>query len=60
LITFDALPELEMKGTVARIRPIGENKQGDITYTVIVTPANQEQQLRWNMTATTVIKSENQ
>ncbi|MBA3533913.1 MAG: efflux RND transporter periplasmic adaptor subunit, partial [Ardenticatenales bacterium] len=38
-------------GTVTRIRTIGENKQGDITYTVIVTPDKQDERLRWNMTA---------
>jgi len=56
-ITFDALPEVEMLGKVTRIRPIGENKQGDITYTVIVTPDKQDGRLRWNMTSTTVIKT---
>ena len=56
-ITFDALPETTMTGKVTRIRPIGENKQGDITYTVIVTPDEQDPLLRWNMTATTVVKT---
>jgi HlyD family secretion protein len=56
-ITFDAIPDLEMPGTVVRIKEIGENKMGDITYTVIIVPDEQDDRLRWNMTATVVIKS---
>ncbi len=37
-LTFDALPDLTLPGIVARIKPLGENKQGDITYTVIIEP----------------------
>ena len=50
-ITFDALPDLELSGTVSRIRALGENKQGDITYVVTITPDRQDERLRWNMTA---------
>ncbi len=50
-MTFDALPELELTGTVSRIRLLGENKQGDITYVVTITPDRQDERLRWNMTA---------
>ena len=50
-ITFDALPELKMPGTITRIRMFGENKQGDIVYTVVVKPAQHDARLRWNMTA---------
>ena len=39
-----------------RIKEIGENKMGDITYTVIVIPDEQDDRLRWNMTATVVIE----
>lgn len=56
-ITFDGIPGLELSGTVARIKPIGENKQGDITYTVIIKPDKQDERLRWNMTASVTIKS---
>lgn len=51
IITFDALPELKLPGTVARIKMFGENKQGDIVYTVVVKPAQNDERLRWNMTA---------
>jgi HlyD family secretion protein len=36
---------------VTRIKGFGENKQGDITYTVVVKPKVQDARLRWNMTA---------
>jgi HlyD family secretion protein len=54
-LTFDALPGFELTGKVARIDTIGKNKQGDITYTAIVTPDTQDSRLRWNMTAAVVI-----
>ncbi len=56
-ITFDALPDLKLPGTVARIRMFGENKQGDIVYTVIVKPAQHDERLRWNMTAKVTVAS---
>jgi HlyD family secretion protein len=54
-ISIDALPELELTGTVERIRPLGENKQGDITYTATIIPASSDERLRWNMTASVII-----
>lgn len=56
LLTFDALDDLELSGTVVRIKPIGENKQGDITFTAVIRPDNQDPRLRWNMTAVARIK----
>src|SRR4051794_14532451 len=35
-VTFDAIPDLELHGTVSRIRRLGENKQGDITYALTI------------------------
>ncbi|MCL4395076.1 MAG: efflux RND transporter periplasmic adaptor subunit [Chloroflexi bacterium] len=49
--TFDAIPELQLPGTVSDIDTLGENRQGDIVYTVTVKPANFDERLRWNMTA---------
>ena len=37
-ITFDAIPGLKVAGIVSRIKPLGENKQGDMTCVVIVAP----------------------
>lgn len=50
-MTFDAVPGLELTGKVTRIEPYGISKQGDIDYTVVVTPDQQDSRLRWNMTA---------
>ncbi|MEM7128002.1 MAG: HlyD family efflux transporter periplasmic adaptor subunit [Chloroflexota bacterium] len=50
-ITFDALPDVEIAGTVNRIRLVGEDNRGDIVYTVIVAPDNLDDRLLWNMTA---------
>ncbi len=50
-ITFDALPGFELPGKVSLIKLYGENRQGDIVYTVVVSPDQQDARLRWNMTA---------
>jgi multidrug resistance efflux pump len=54
-VTVDALPDLDLTGTVTRIRPLGENKNGDITYTAIIQLDQQDERLRWNMTASVAI-----
>jgi HlyD family secretion protein len=54
-VTFDAIPDLDLRGTVSRIRPLGENKQGDITYAVTIKLDQQDTRLRWNMTAAVAI-----
>ena len=50
-VTFDAIPGLELAGKVARIKGYGENKQGDIVYTLVIALDRQDARLRWNMTA---------
>ena len=57
-ISIDALPDLELTGTVERIKPLGENKQGDITYTATIIPNGSDDRLRWNMTASVIIATE--
>jgi HlyD family secretion protein len=57
-LTFDALPGIEMAATVTRIKSIGKNSQGDITYTVLLKPDQQDARLRWNMTAAVIITPE--
>lgn len=54
-IEFDALPDVKLTGTVVQIKPVGVNKQGDITYTVVIRPNEHDDRLRWNMTATVTI-----
>lgn len=49
-LTFDAIPDLEIDGTVQRVRPIGEDNRGDIVYTVVIDPAQQDPRFLWNMT----------
>ncbi len=50
-LTFDGIPGLEIPGKVKSIRPYGEKKRGDITYTVSIAPERWDERLRWNMTA---------
>jgi len=54
-VTLDAIPELELTGKVASIKGFGENKQGDIVYTIVVKLDKQDPRLRWNMTAKVTI-----
>jgi HlyD family secretion protein len=50
-LTFDGIPGLEIPGKVKYIRPYGEKKRGDITYTVFIAPDRWDNRLRWMMTA---------
>lgn len=50
-LTFDGIPGLEIPGKVKFIRPYGEKKRGDITYTITIAPDRWDERLRWNMTA---------
>jgi len=56
-ITFDALPDFQLAGKVARIKAIGANTPTNlnVTYTVVITPAQQDKRLHWNMTAAVII-----
>jgi HlyD family secretion protein len=56
-LTFDAIPDLQLSGRVTSIQPYGQSKQGDIDYTVVVTPDQQDPRLRWNMTAKVSIEA---
>ena len=55
IVTFDALPEVEIPGTVTRIKALGTNNRGDITYTAVIAPDEMDPRLRWNMTAAVTI-----
>ncbi len=54
-ISFDALPGVSLAGTVTHVKGFGENRQGDIVYTVTVAPDQWDARLRWNMTASVSI-----
>lgn len=55
-VTFDGIPGLELTGKVVQIKAFGENRMGDITYTVAIAPDRQDERLRWNMTASVAIE----
>ncbi len=57
-ITFDALPGLELPGRVSYISSFGENTDGEITYSVVITPEKWDERLRWNMTASVIIETQ--
>ncbi len=57
IVSFDALPEVSYPGKVILIKNLGENKQGDITYTAVIEIETTDSRLRWNMTAPIVIKT---
>jgi HlyD family secretion protein len=50
MIHFDALPDIGLIGRVTTIKPFGENRQGDIVYTVVLKLETTDERLRWNMT----------
>ena len=56
MLTFDGIPGLEIPGKVKSIRPYGEKKRGDITYTVTIEPERWDVRLRWMMTAQIAIE----
>jgi multidrug efflux pump subunit AcrA (membrane-fusion protein) len=49
-VVADALPGVEMNGTVESINQVFEEKRGDITYTVRIALDNPDPRLRWGMT----------
>ena len=57
-ITFDGLPDARVDGTVTSVALFGTSVQGDIVYRAIVKPATVPEGLRWNMTATVTVKTE--
>ena len=46
----DALPDLELSGTVESISNLYEEKRGDITYTARILLVEDDPRLRWGMT----------
>ena len=50
-ITLDALPNVELKGTVAAISEIFTDTQGDVTYEVTISLQEANSAMRWGMTA---------
>jgi HlyD family secretion protein len=57
-IAFDAIPGLELTGTLEHIRPIGNYDEGDVTYSTIIVPTERDPRVRWNMTAQIIFNTE--
>jgi HlyD family secretion protein len=51
VVTVDALPDVELRGRVARIELQSEDYRGDVTYPVYVELEEGVAELRWGMTA---------
>jgi len=49
-ISFDALSDVELRGTVMAIRPLFEIRQGDVTYVVKIALEEDDPRLQWGMT----------
>jgi multidrug resistance efflux pump len=57
-VTLDALPDVELKGTILSIgQTYGEN-QGDVVYDVSVLLADAHPAMRWGMTASVAFENE--
>ncbi len=50
-VSFDALSDVELHGTVTAIRPLFEIRQGDVTYVVKIALGEEDPRLQWGMTA---------
>ncbi len=50
-VHFDAIPGLELDGKVNRVNGLGQDKHGDILYTVVIDLAGSDPRLLWKMTA---------
>ena len=50
-VSFDALPELEMSGTISRVSRFGEEIKGSVTYSAEIRLSGTDPRLRWGMTA---------
>lgn len=55
-ITFEALPDLVLGGSVERIQVRGTNDLGGVVFAVVIEPDSHPPNLRWNMTATIRIR----
>jgi multidrug efflux pump subunit AcrA (membrane-fusion protein) len=50
-VTFDALPNLDLPGTVTSISQVHVEQHGDVTYTAKIDLTESDPRLRWGMTA---------
>ncbi|BCY18503.1 MAG: HlyD family efflux transporter periplasmic adaptor subunit [Chloroflexi bacterium] len=57
-ITFDGIPGLTLPGKIERIKPLGEDNQGDITYSVIIKLEKQDPAIKWRMTSSITVEKQ--
>jgi HlyD family secretion protein len=57
VVTLDAIPDVELKGTIASIGQTYSENQGDIVYDVTILLTDIDPAIRWGMTA--AVKFEN-
>lgn len=57
-LTFDAIPDLLLEGTISHIDIIGEDKFGDVTYVATIQIDTYDDRLLWNMSAFVTIDPE--
>ncbi len=55
-ITPDALPEVDLQGSVELISDVYEDKRGDVTYTARLALETSDPRLRWGMTVAIVFE----
>jgi HlyD family secretion protein len=58
VVTFDALPDVELKGEILSIAKNYSENQGDVVYKVTILLSDSHPALRWGMTA--AVRFENQ
>lgn len=58
-VTFDAFPEVELKGSVVSIAQVYTQNQGDVVYEVVVKLTETDPGMRWGMTANVAFENEN-
>jgi multidrug resistance efflux pump len=57
-VTLDALPGVELKGTVQSIGQTYSENQGDVVYKVTTLLTDTDPAMRWGMTAAVVFESD--
>jgi multidrug efflux pump subunit AcrA (membrane-fusion protein) len=50
-ITFDAFPDVLLKGRIASISPKSSSEKGGVNYTTVIKFVEFDDRLRWGMTA---------
>ena len=58
LVTLDAIPDVELKGSILSIAQSYSENQGDVVYEVTVALTDKNPAMRWGMTASVVFENE--